>query len=130
MEVVATFLFDGDCGFCSACARLIRRRIPTTARVLPWQRADLDRLGLTAGQCDAAVQWDGDGDGDGGGHAAGPVAIGRLLQDAGSFWRPLGWLLVHPPVRFVSWPVYHWLSRNRHHMPGGTPTCALPASDR
>jgi predicted DCC family thiol-disulfide oxidoreductase YuxK len=123
---MATFLYDGDCGFCSACARWIQRHIPSRAQALPWQRADLGRLGLTAEECDAAVQWVGDD----GRHAAGPVAIGRLLQDAGSYWRPLGWLLVHPPVRFVSWPVYHWLSRNRHHMPGGTPTCALPANAR
>jgi predicted DCC family thiol-disulfide oxidoreductase YuxK len=121
---MATLLYDGDCGFCSACARLIERRIPTRASIVPWQRADLDALGVTAQECDAAVQWVGDN----GTHAAGSVAIGRLLLDAGTFWRPLGWLLVHPPIRFVSWPVYHWLSRNRHHMPGGTPTCRRPAS--
>jgi predicted DCC family thiol-disulfide oxidoreductase YuxK len=123
---MAAFLYDGDCGFCSTCARVIERRIPTRAAILPWQRADLGALGLTAHECDAAVQWVGDG----GTHAAGPVAIGRLLMDAGTFWRPLGWLLVHPPIRFVSWPVYDWLSRNRHHMPGGSPTCSLPARAR
>ena len=33
------FLFDGDCAFCSTCARFIERRIPTSAFVEAWQTA-------------------------------------------------------------------------------------------
>jgi predicted DCC family thiol-disulfide oxidoreductase YuxK len=119
---VATFLYDGDCAFCSSSARFIERHVPTGARIVPWQRADLAALGVTQTQAAAAVQWVA-ADGTRG---AGPIAIGYLLEDAGSWWRPVGWLLRRVPVRWLAWPAYDWVSRNRHRLPGGTPMCALP----
>ena len=41
----STFVYDGDCAFCTSCAQFIERRIPTGARVVPWQFADLAALG-------------------------------------------------------------------------------------
>ena len=126
------FLFDGDCSFCSMCADFIMRRIPTGAEVTPWQFADLDALGVTQAQAEDAVIWVPAAP-DGGRSAqttAGPEAIARLLVDAGSFWRPLGWVLDLPPVRWVAWPVYRLISRNRHRLPGGTAACSLPQAER
>ena len=126
------FLYDGDCSFCSSCAGFIERRIPTGADVKPWQFADLDALGVTQPQAEDAVIWV-PATGQGGRSArttAGPEAIARLLVDAGSFWRPLGWMLDLPPVRWVAWPVYRLISRNRHRLPGGTAACSLPQADR
>lgn len=122
----ATFLYDGDCTFCSSCARFIERRIPTRAKVVPWQHSDLVALGVTEAQCDEAVQWIG-ADGQ---VASGAAAIGRLLVDAGSFWRPLGWLLLVPPLSWIGGPVYRLIARNRGRLPGGTATCALPQAQR
>jgi predicted DCC family thiol-disulfide oxidoreductase YuxK len=121
-----TFLYDGDCAFCSSCARFIERRVPTAAAVLPWQHADLAALGVTEQQAEAAVQWVARD----GAVAAGPVAIARLLVDAGSFWRMLGAVLGLRPVAALAWPVYRWVARNRHRMPGGTAACSLPQADR
>ena len=56
----ATFVYDGDCAFCTLCARFIERRIPSRATVIPWQFADLPALGLTREQAEAAVQWVGE----------------------------------------------------------------------
>jgi predicted DCC family thiol-disulfide oxidoreductase YuxK len=123
----AVFLFDGDCAFCSSCARFIERRIPTAATVAAWQLTDLAALGVAEVEAAAAVVWV---EADRGGHVAGPAAIARLLDDAGSWWRPLGWLLSHPPVRWVGWPVYRLVARNRHRMPGGTAACAIDRSQR
>ena len=120
------FLFDGDCAFCSSCARFIERRIPTTAEVRAWQLTDLDALGVTPAETEEAVVWVAPG----GATAAGPVAIARLLVDAGSVWRPLGWLLDLPPVRWLAWPVYRLVARNRHRMPGGTAACSPPQAAR
>jgi predicted DCC family thiol-disulfide oxidoreductase YuxK len=126
------FVYDGDCGFCSACARFIERRIPTPARVQPWQFVDLAAVGLTAADCDQAVQWvDADG-GVAGPRTilAGPAAIAALLRTSNLFWRTIGRVLGTRPALALAWPAYRLIARNRDRMPGGTATCALPAAQR
>jgi predicted DCC family thiol-disulfide oxidoreductase YuxK len=125
MTTSSTFVYDGDCAFCSTCARFIQRRIPTPAAVVAWQRTDLAALGLTADECEEAVQWVAPGR-----RGSGPDAIAWLLLSAGSIWRLPGWLLRLPPARWVAWPAYRWVARNRHRLPGGTATCSLPQSER
>lgn len=117
-----TFVYDGDCAFCTSCAEFIGRHIPTTAHVVPWQFTDIAALGLTVAECETAVQWVGTD----GRRAAGPDAIAELLRQSDGVWRPLGWLLGLRPVRALAWPVYQWVARNRHRMPGGTAACAVP----
>jgi predicted DCC family thiol-disulfide oxidoreductase YuxK len=121
-----TFVYDGDCAFCTRCAEFIERRVPTTARVVPWQFADLLALGLTVDECDEAVQWIG-GDGV---RAAGPDAIGHLLESSSLGWRLAGKTMRMRPVRAAAWPVYRWVARNRHRLPGGTAACSLPQAER
>ena len=121
-----TFVYDGDCSFCTSCARFIERRIPTRARVVPWQFTDLAALGLTVEQAEAAVQWVG-ADGV---TAAGPDAIALLLRDAGRIWSLPGAVLGTRPVGLVAWPAYRWVAEHRHLMPGGTAACAIPQNRR
>jgi predicted DCC family thiol-disulfide oxidoreductase YuxK len=120
-----TFVYDGDCSFCTTCAEFIERRIPTRARIIPWQFADLESLGLTIEQCESAVQWvDGDRT------AAGPDAIALLLKDAGRLWHLAGGALSRAPVRLAAWPAYRWIAEHRHLLPGGTAACSLPQAQR
>jgi predicted DCC family thiol-disulfide oxidoreductase YuxK len=138
----AFFVYDGDCAFCTTCAQFIERRVPTGAKVVPWQFADLESLGLTQEQCEAAVQWVAPE----GATAAGPDAIALLLRAsrpakaAGTptaepfpppwLWRIAGRLLQLRLVRVIAWPAYRWVARNRHRLPGGTAACALPQEAR
>lgn len=124
--MVATFLYDGDCGFCSSCARFADRWVAGDVTVAPWQRADLDALGVTTAQCDESVQWIGTD----GAHSSGAEAIADLMRSGRTWARPLGWLLGRQAVLRVANPVYRWVSQNRDRMPGGTATCALPVDDR
>ena len=124
--VSATFVYDGDCAFCTRCARFIERWVPTPATVVPWQLTDLTRLGLTEAECDGAVQWarpDRPAQ-------AGPDGIAALLRTSRRGWRLVGRLLQLRPVRGLAWPAYRWVARNRHRLPGGTAACALPATQR
>jgi predicted DCC family thiol-disulfide oxidoreductase YuxK len=126
----ASFLYDGDCAFCSACARFIERRVATPAQVIAWQWTDLGALGVTREQCDEAVQWiafDGAGVRTA---SEGPAAIADLMRTSTRGWRAAAWLLGSRVGLMVAWPVYRWVSRHRDRMPGGTPTCALPAPQR
>lgn len=125
-----TFVYDGDCAFCSSCARFIERWLHTPARVEAWQRLDLAALGLTVEECAESVQWVDEA----GEVAAGPVAIARLLRRAEGLagrlvWRPAGAVLGTRPVLALARPAYRWVSRNRHRLPGGTPACAVPRRD-
>jgi predicted DCC family thiol-disulfide oxidoreductase YuxK len=121
-----TFVYDGDCAFCTRCAEFIERWVPTEARVVPWQFADLSALGLTPAECEDAVQWiEPDGV-----RTAGPDAIARLLGSSRLGWRLAAKVLGLPPVRAAAWPAYRWVARNRHRLPGGTPACSRPQAER
>jgi predicted DCC family thiol-disulfide oxidoreductase YuxK len=126
MRIMATptFVYDGDCAFCSSCVKFAERRIPTSARLIPFQFADLEALALTVEQCEESVRWVGDST------AAGPDGIALLLRDAGRMWWVAGSVLQWPPVRLLAWPVYRWVAKHRHQMPGGTAACSLPQAQR
>ncbi len=122
---MAVFLYDGDCGFCSSCARFLLRYVATPAAIVAWQRADLSALGVTREQCMAAVQWIDDGRIE-----AGPAAIAALLRTAtgrlGPLWRAAGRILGVRLAVVAAWPVYRLVARYRHRLPGGTAACAIP----
>lgn len=85
---------------------------------MPWQDADLPGLGLTAGQCAAAVRWVG-GRGE---HAAAEVAVARALR-TGAIPLRIAAQLIMVARPASSW-VYRWVAAHRDRMPGGTPACA------
>lgn len=121
---VPVLVYDGDCAFCSTSARVIStrlRRSPDDFAVEPWQRLDLDALGLTPAECDAAVRWVA-ADGI---RYAGHVAIAHALRASRWWVRPAGVVLLAPGVTRVAARVYTWVAANRHRLPGGTPACSL-----
>ncbi len=114
-------VFDGDCAFCSSSIRVAKRLIRRMPPAVPYQRAPLDRLGLTDEQCRAAVQYVAR---DHRVHSA-HDAVSALLLGAGRGWWFLGAALRVPGVHWLSGVVYRWVARNRHRLPGGTPACSL-----
>jgi predicted DCC family thiol-disulfide oxidoreductase YuxK len=116
---MATLLFDGDCGFCTTTARWLERHAPSTAIVQPWQRADLERIGVTEQACRDAVQW-----ADESRRSSGPVAFADYARTSTAGWRLIGRLVGSRVGLMIAWPVYRWVSRNRGRLPGGAPECA------
>ena len=114
-------IFDGDCGFCTTSARFLARWVVRggSTSVAPWQRLDLAGLGLTADQCNEAVQWVGEGAQVASGHAA----IAATLRAGHPVWRPLGALLVAPGFSWLAARLYAWVAGHRYALPGGTPAC-------
>jgi predicted DCC family thiol-disulfide oxidoreductase YuxK len=123
--VTATLVYDGDCGFCTSSVRVLRRLRLRADEVVAYQHADLAALGLTEEQCRSEVQWV-----DGGRRAGGHEAFARLLLASALPWRPLGALLLVPPVSWLARRLYTWIADHRGSLPGGTPACALPQEDR
>lgn len=114
-------VFDGDCGFCTACVNLARRRIRPEARIEPWQTLELGALGLTVEQCAEAVQFvDDDGS-----VSSGSRAVTAMLRTAPRPWPWVGAVGDAPVLRRLADVAYRTIARNRYRLPGSTPACAI-----
>lgn len=118
----ATFVYDADCGFCTGVATWLSRRVDGRVRVVAGQElADPASVGLSLDEIRES-SWFITADGERLGYAAGVAAA---LVAAGGAWGAVGRVLRTPVVAPVARPVYAWIARNRHRMPGGSPSCRL-----
>lgn len=116
-------VYDGDCGICTKCVGFVERHLTKDLDIIAFQHADLHSLGLTAAECEAAVQWVEPS----GRTTAAHIAIGDLLKASGRRWWPLAFLAQTPPFSWAAFAIYKWIAKNRHRLPGGTPACSMPA---
>src|SRR5215203_2384814 len=117
-------VFDGDCGFCTTCARLLER-IGPRAEIVAWQLTDLERLGVSEEQAAEAVRWvEPDGT-----VLAGHEAIAAALGRAERLWQIAGRLLTLPGLSWIAARAYRLIADNRYRLPGGTPACARPPAN-
>ncbi len=114
-------VYDGDCGFCTACVRFARRRVRPDADTTAWQDADLAALGVTADRAGREVLWVTPV----GAVHGGAQAVARLLLRAGGVWAPLGAVLTLPGARWIAAAVYRVVADHRGRLPGGTAACAV-----
>lgn len=129
MTPTPTLVYDGDCGFCTASARWIGRRLRGGVRVVPWQSIpDLAATGLTEADVARAAWWI---DVDGSLHE-GHAAIGHALLAARRAWPIVGRLILVRPIAWLAAPVYRLVAANRHRLPGATDACRVdtPAERR
>jgi predicted DCC family thiol-disulfide oxidoreductase YuxK len=117
-----TLVFDGDCGFCTTVARHFEKRSFTPLTIVPWQRANLASLGLTAEQTAAEVYLVTEN-----GAFAGAECFAELMRIQGDpFHRVVAWGMRLPWIRQLSAWGYKLVAKNRHRLPGGTPACEMP----
>jgi predicted DCC family thiol-disulfide oxidoreductase YuxK len=132
--VLPLVVFDGDCAFCTTSISWLARTFPGSFDTVPYQRADLASLELTAARCDAELQWltDPTRPGDPAVHRSGAQAVAALLRAGGrrrrgaigTLARASGTLAAHPPVSWLAAAIYVAVAANRTRLPGGTPACA------
>jgi len=116
-------IYDGDCGFCTACARWLvgKLRIPVT--VIPWQEVhDLGALDLTRADVTTAAYYV---DPYGRLHR-GHRAAAQALRQCRSGWPVLGAVLGAPALDAVAGAVYTAIVRNRGRLPGQKASCRVP----
>ncbi|WP_419848914.1 thiol-disulfide oxidoreductase DCC family protein [Candidatus Poriferisocius sp.] len=111
-------VYDGDCGFCTATARWVERRLSNDCRVIPSQQADLDALGLTDEAvtrsawwiCPDGTRWDD--------HRSIAGALGAM----GGPWPAVGRLMTLGPINPLARGVYRLVANNRYRIrwPGAT----------
>lgn len=113
------FLYDGECGFCTASADLLRRRIaPAGVAIRPWQEVDPAALGVTEEQCRAAAAFVAVNAAGAPREARfGAEAIAAALRRGRRAWPLAGVVLGLPGVRSLARIVYEAVARNRHRIP-------------
>src|SRR5438445_7270308 len=87
-------LYDGDCAFCTACVRVLLRRVRPPVTLLAWQQVDLEHYGVTRHEAQRAVQWLAPE-----GRREGAQAFAAVLRSTGGFWWVIGALMRFPPLR-------------------------------
>jgi len=120
-------IYDGDCGFCTQCARWLEKQLSTPLTVVPWQQIhDLGELGLTVDDVSTAVYWV-----DAYGRTSrGHVAVARSLTRSKGALAVLGWAMLLPPLSWMAAVAYRVVAKNRYRLPGATAACAMPARAR
>ena len=120
-----TLVFDGDCAFCTASVEWLKRWCRPAVRTVPWQQLNLAAHGLTEAQVTRAVQWLPVSDAP---VRSGARAVAYVLLRSRWPWRPLGALMLLPPISWLAALGYRIIAANRHRLPGSTPACAIPAA--
>jgi predicted DCC family thiol-disulfide oxidoreductase YuxK len=87
----------------------------------PYQFIRPEDFGLTLKDCETALQYVSKG----GRVSAGHEGYRQMLIELGGFYLVLGRLMRLPGYYGTANIVYRWIAKNRHKMPGGTPTCSL-----
>lgn len=114
-------LFDGDCGFCTASVEVLQRWVRPSAKITPWQFADLDALGVSREACESSVQWvRSPGD-----VVAEAAAVAGVLATGRAPWPAVGRVLLVPGFHQLTDALYRLIARNRYRLPGSTPACRV-----
>ncbi|MFG2589730.1 DUF393 domain-containing protein [Streptomyces sp. NBC_01166] len=126
MRTRPVLIYDGDCAFCTSSVLFAERHVRPSCEITPWQFAAMESLGFAQERAEYELLWITPP----GKIYGGAQAVAKMLLNAGSGWAVLGALLTLPPLRWIAHGVYRLVANNRERMPGGTPTCALPADRR
>jgi predicted DCC family thiol-disulfide oxidoreductase YuxK len=114
-----TLIYDGDCEFCRRQVRWVERRdTRRRIRAVPFQSAELSRLGVSRAAAEEAMQlvspegtvWSG---------AAAAREVLRLLPR----WRAASFTFGLPGAMAVAERVYGWVARRRHRLGCGSEAC-------
>ena len=105
-------LFDGQCAFCRRWADRLRRMAGEGTEIVAWQESDIASLGVTAEQCNEALQFvDADGR-----VSSGSDAVAETLLRGRFPWTIAGRILLLPGARAIARRTYRWVARNRHRL--------------
>lgn len=123
---MTVMIFDGDCGFCSACVRWGHRHLRVMPESIPFQVVDVARFGLTPEQVRKAVWLVAPEGGQNRGH----LAVAALLaMQPQLYWRFVAGVMRAPVLTHFAALGYRLVVRFRHRLPGATEACALPAKN-
>jgi predicted DCC family thiol-disulfide oxidoreductase YuxK len=116
-------IYDGDCGFCTETATMLKSMAGDQIMIAPWQAIPekMETLGLTDEDGMTEVWFARPGHKAVGGAEAANLAMRHV------WWaRPLTYLYYVPGIKQLEKWLYRWVARNRSRLPGSTDSCAMP----
>ena len=130
---MATFIYDGGCGFCLACVRWLKRQhVPSTIAFHPYQSSppQMALAGLSPVDCLQAAYLVDECSGSSPRVYKGAAAVTfalRALPGLGAIgWRFLGGLYCLPGISRIADLAYVWVARHRGYISDGRPSCSIP----
>ncbi|UCF21283.1 MAG: DUF393 domain-containing protein [Gemmatimonadota bacterium] len=116
-------IYDGDCQFCQRQVDLIRRwDVDGRIEPLPFQRADLARLGVERAAAEEAMHLVAPSGQVWRGAEAARALIGLLPR-----LRGLAWVFRFPGAMGFSEAAYRWVAKRRHRFGCGSSACRRSA---
>lgn len=115
---------DRDCGFCQSSGAWLERNFGTTWKNTPATAELLERFGITAQEAATSVWFVVTDNNATFKRYSGSDAVARAVTSRGGVWR-LALVGTVPPLSWLAQAVYKVIARNRHRLPGASPSCEL-----
>ncbi len=116
-----TLIFDGDCGFCTACVTWGVRNLSAFPNPLPFQSLDPADYGLSVADVRKAVWLI-----SGSTVLSGARAVAWILKGQRNLiWRLFGRFIDWCPIRPFAALAYRIVALNRHRLPGASTQCKM-----
>jgi predicted DCC family thiol-disulfide oxidoreductase YuxK len=119
----AVFIYDSDCGVCTAIARWIDRTAESQITCQPCGGIAAKSLGVNVRDCKQAAILVMTATNE---CYAGHRALGTALVVMGGPYSRFGRLINHRAAEFVASRAYRWFAVHRHRLPIGRTRCKVP----
>lgn len=115
---------DPDCGFCQSSGAWLERKFGVQWKNTPATAELLERFGITEQEAAASVWFVVTDDNVTFKRYSGSDAVARAVSSRGGVWR-LALVGTVPPLSWLAQAAYKVIARNRHRLPGASPSCEL-----
>ena len=114
-------IYDGDCGFCTKSANFGKKRTKKNVEYVTSQSIeDLTIYGLTQDDVSKRVYWV-----DEKRVVGGSRAVIRAMRQMKLPYQILGMILSVPGLWCLMEPIYNYVAKNRHKLPGSSDSCEI-----
>jgi predicted DCC family thiol-disulfide oxidoreductase YuxK len=117
----AYLITDADCGFCQRSAAWLLRHFPGDWENLPNTEKNLALVKVSREDSQKSVIWIRT-DGNKSERFSGAAAVSKVISQRGGLFAPASIVRI-PPLSWLAEAAYTLIARNRHRLPGASPSC-------
>lgn len=117
----AYLITDADCGFCQRSAAWLLHHFPGDWENVPNTEENLVRVKVSREDSQKSVIWIRT-DGNMFEKCSGAAAVSKVISQRGGLFAAAAIMRI-PPFSWLAEAVYRLIARNRHRLPGASPSC-------